>query len=212
MKDEFHKHPENYLSIDEIGDLHIQWFYNKYAALRLKSVLPIFERAYELLTERGNFSRKNAFGEMHCEGYLWIEKHDEIKVIVEERQSYSNIYIYDGYSFHIRALDFATNYPQHRKNELKNIKLKGFIEQGFKPFCPNDYNIKTFDAFTYGDSRDDGYIVSVSGLYKSNEMPEEIRKMFKNLISCDYADSRTLYMLDSLNFWTHYLDNPDDLE
>ena len=197
--DEFHQNPDKYIPIDELGDLYLRWFNERYAALRMIKNMPIFEKAFNLLTERGNFSRDNAFGEMHCDGYLWVMKHEKIKVIVEERQSYKYIYIDDGSSFHIRALDYQSNYPAYRRNELKGITEAKFKKQGFKPYCPQDVNSKRFGAFTYGDARDEGYIMSMEYWFKGHE-------------KCEYADGRTISAAQMIEYWQVYLDNPNELE
>ena len=72
---------------DECGELYLGWFYDSYATEKLKRYLPVFEKAYNVLTERKNFSRRNAFGEMHGDNYIWIERCDHSKVIVFETQS-----------------------------------------------------------------------------------------------------------------------------
>lgn len=197
--EKFYKHPNKYIPINELGDLYLNWFNERYAALRMIKNLPIFNKAYKLLTERKNFSRNNAFGEMHCDGFLWVIKHDKIKVIVEERQSYKYIYIDNGSKFHIRALDYHGNYPAYRRNELKGISEIKFKKQGFQPYCPKDVNTQRFGAFTYGDSRDEGYIMSMEYWLKGHEQ-------------CDYANSRTIAAAQMIEYWIPYLDNPDELE
>lgn len=195
----FYNTPEKYVPISEIGDLHVQWFVDRYAALRMIKNMPIFEQAYSLLTERGNYSRKNAFGEMHCDGFLWIEKHPKIKVIIEERQSYKYIYIKEPCKFHIRALAYNLNYPEYRRTQLKGITIDGFRKQGFVSFCPDNVNAERFGAFTYGDARDEGYILSMDFLCKGMEKIE-------------YADSRTISAIENMKYWQVYLDDPTELE
>lgn len=197
-KKEFYGDPEKYLCLDEVGDLHIQWFFDRYAALRMLQKMPIFDRAYELLTERKHFSRANSFGEMHCDGYLWIEKCEDVKVIVEERQSFRMIYIKDSYRFHIRELYYKYAWPSYRRKKLWGISISKFRDQRFKPSCPEDIDSR-FGAFTYGDARDEGYILSMDMLIEGFEKVE-------------YANSGTLSAIKSLDFWVHYLDNPSELE
>ena len=197
--DEFYKNPQKYIPLDDLGDLYLGWFYDRYVALRMLKNMPIFERAYELLTERKHYSRNNAFGEMHCDGYLWILKHDTIKVIVEERQSYKYIYINDGNHFYIRALEYKYNYPPYRRKELKGITEAKFKKQGFKPHCPQDPNEERFDAFTYGDSRDDGHLLSMDYWLKGHEKAEN-------------SDGHSIAAIKSLEYWVYYLDDPNELE
>ncbi len=194
--EEFYKHPEKHLTIDDMGDLHLRWFNQHYAALRMLKNKPIFDKAFKILTERGNFSRSNAFGEMHPDGYLWIEKHDTIKVIVEEWQSSRRIYIDDGYNFHIRALEYKYNFPEYRVAMLKGITIDKFKKQGFKPFCPD---INRFKGFTYGDERDDGYILSMYYLGSY-------------YVECKYVNDMTLPVISRMESWEYYLDNLDELE
>jgi len=181
--------PDKYLPIDAVGDLQLQWFINKYAILRMEKNLPIFEKAFNLLTERGHFSRTNAFGEMHPDGYLWVLKHEKIKVIVEERQSYKRIYIKDGNAFHIRDLQYENAYPQYYKTQLKGNTINKFKKLGFKPDTTHK-----FRGFMFGDERDEGYIFS----------------KLSNI--CDYADSKSIYAIRNIEFWEPYLDNPNTLE
>jgi len=196
-RNEFWQNPEQYLRIDDVGDLHVQWFYDMYAAKRLLKNIPIFERAYELLTTRKNFSRRNAFGEMHGDNYLWIEKHDKIKVMVHEGQSYRYIFIMNGHIFHIRALEYQFNFPPYRKKQLQGITISKFRKQGFKDECLNGKD--RFDAFSYGDNRDSGYILSANLQIKNHEKVE-------------YADLRTIYAIKSMEYWVPYLDDTTQLE
>lgn len=194
----FYRNPDEYIPVDEIGDMYLNWFFERYAAIRMMKNLPIFKKAYRTLTKRGNFSREDAFGEMHCDGYLWIEKHPTVKVIIEERQSFKYIYMYDGFHFHIRALDYAYNYPDHRKRELKGITIEKFRKQDFAPHCPEKIS-ERFDAFSYGDRRDDGYILSMDCYMKGFE-------------KVDSPDMRTISAITNLEYWVHYLDDPSELE
>ena len=195
----FYRNPDKHIPIDKLGDLYLNWFYERYAALRMLKNLPIFEKAYKILTDRKNYTRKNAFGEMHGDGYLWIVPHPKIKVIVEERQSFRYIYISDGYKFHIRALDYECNYPALKKNELKGITIQKFRKQGFVPYCSMDVNAKRFDAFTYGDRRDDGYVLSMEYCLKGFE-------------KVDNPDGWSLSAIKNLEYWEIYLDDPSELE
>ena len=197
-REDFHENPDKYLRIDEVGDLHLQWFYDKYAALRLLKNIPIFERAYDLLTERKNFSRRNAFGEMHGDHYLWIEKHPKIKVLVDQDQSHRYIYLMDGHRFHIRALEYEYNCPVYRRKQLKGITVAKFRKQGFKTKCQDNQD-KRFGAFSYGDERDDGYILSADLSIKYHEKVE-------------YADIRSISAIKNMEYWVPYLDDPEQLE
>lgn len=208
---EFAKSPNKYLPIDETGDSFIQSFFNKYTALRMIKNMPIFDKAYKVLTERGNFSREDAFGEMHGDGHIWVEKHPKIQVIVEEQQSFRHIFIKDGSNFHIRGLEYDMNYPIHNRTRLKGITISKFRKQNFVPFCPNDVNVTRFNGFTYGDSRDEGYIFS-GHLPITKSSNKDIELLLGQTITCDFADSRTLYAIKSMEFWVHYLNNIDDLE
>ena len=145
-----------------------------------------------MLAERKHYSRANAFGEMHCDGFLWIEKCEEVQVIVEERQSYRFIYIKDSTSFHIRELYYKWVYPAYNKKRLSGLTIPKFRKQGFKHYCPEK---DRFKGFTYGDCRDSGYILSMN--------------MYGNVFDkADRADERTLFAIDCLNFWEVYLDDP----
>jgi hypothetical protein len=193
---EFYHRPEEYLPLDEVGDLHIQWFYDRYCALRLLQKLPLFNRAYDLLVKRGNFSRHNAFGEMHCDGYMWVEKCDHSKIIVEERQSYKMIFIYGEDKFHIRELDYKWAYPPGRRGFLRELTLKKFKDTNFKTVPDNrDSN----PGFWLGDSRDKGYIVSMDMFLPGRE-------------KIDRASQGSLAAINSIDFWEHYIDNPNELE
>lgn len=194
---EFSRNPDKYLPIDELGDLWLQSFNDRYAGLRLKKNIPIFEKAYKLLSERGHYSKKNSFGEMHCDGYLWIMKHESIQVIVEERQSYKYIYIKDGLDFHIRALNYSNNYPALKKIELKGITEDKFKKQGFKRYCSNDVNEERFSAFTYGDERDKGYVLSAC--------------LIGGFEKVDKANQRVNTVISLMEQWDYYLDNPEEL-
>ena len=193
------ENPAKYIHIGDDGDNIIKELNKNYAGLRMLKQMTLFDRAFKMLTERGHFSRKNAFGEMCRDGYMWVEKHENVQVIVEVRQSYMHIFIKDGYRFHIRALDYKYNYPPLRKQELKGITVAKFKAQGFRPTTNKD-----FDAFRYGDNRDEAYIFSMVYMPPRRAGDEEI--MIVNGVN-----DRTLFIIDSLSFWEHYLDNPDDI-
>jgi len=194
----FYQNPDNHIPIDEFGDFYLNFFYERYTALRMLKNLHIFEKAYKILTSRKNYTRENSFGKMFGDGYLWIVQHPTIKVIVSEWQSFHYIYINDGYNFHIRALDYELNYPTCRKIELKGISIQKFIKQDFVPYCPLNVNVKRFAAFTYGDSRDTGYILSMS--YVLNRFEK-----------VDNPGRYCLHAIKNLEVWEPYLDNPSEL-
>jgi hypothetical protein len=189
VDNKFYWNPDKYLSLDDVGELHLQWFYDRYAALRLIQRLPIFNQAYEVMTERENFSRKNAFGEMHGDCYMWIERNAQSKVICYENQNERLLYISEEFSFHIRRLDYKYNW--HRE-PYKQAKLEVFRRTDFKEAKDNP-------AFHYGDCRDVGYIGSVSMLLEGREQVES-------------AGRKTLHALKMMDYWQPYLDNPNDLE
>lgn len=182
------------IPLNDVGDYEIQKLFNAYACERMLENKSIFDRAYDYLVENEMFSSEEAFGEMHADGYLWVEKHDEVKVIVEERQSYRFIYIDDGKSFHIRALDYEFNYPEARRKELEGVTVDRFREQDFRP----NSNSK-FEAFQYGDTRDEAYVLSLEYFLEGHE-------------KCDYADGATLFAIRGLEFWKPYLEDPTTLE
>lgn len=188
----FYNNPQNFIPISQEGDHYLKEFNKRYAGLRMKGMLPIFYKAYDLLTKRKCYSRKTAFGEMSRDGYIWIMKHDTIKVIVEERQSYKYIYIDDGSEFHIRALNYKNNYPQ--KPELTGITEDKFKEQNFR----HDFKQDGCNGFKFGDARDEGYILSCE--YN-----------FEGMEEADHVNDRTLIAIDSIEFWDYYLDNPDEI-
>ena len=107
---EFWKNPLAHLELSDVGDLHAGWFMERYAAERAMARIDIVRKAYDVCVAGKHFSRAKAFGEMHADGYLWVEKTDDpdVKVVIEERQSYKRAYIlYDGEykkEFHIRDL------------------------------------------------------------------------------------------------------------
>ncbi len=209
---EFWQHPEKYIPIDDVGHDRLLNFYGRFAVLLLQKNMPIFERAYEVLTERGNYSRDNAFGEMKGDRYLWVEKHPSIKVLVLEAQSYSFIYIKDGFSFYIRAIANKLDYPEYRKVQYKNSTIEKFRKCGFKIS-------KSFSAFAYGDGRDDCHIMSCEGMYGLKDVPEE--KQSNDLVKAimavncmrttDNPDYRTIRAIEDIAQWEYYLDDPDDL-
>jgi hypothetical protein len=212
--EEFFMNPDKYLKIGDIGDLHLEWFNARYAYLRMMEYMPLFDRAYKLLTERKHFSRKNAFGEMHGDGCLWIEKADNVQVIIEERQSYRRAYIKSETRFHIRALSYQWNCPSWRRTMLLGCTIKKMKNQGFKPTV--DYK-NGAPNFLYGDSRDVGYILSMELDWQSKFLDEclgaekagTIPSMKKGIDSfCDY----TIGGITCIKFWEVYLDDPKLLE
>lgn len=193
MKENNYEHPDQYFRIDDVGDLHIQWMFDRYAAMRLMQKLPLFDRAYNLMFERKNFSRGNAFGEMHGDNYMWVEKSDHFKVIVLEHQNGSLIFIRSDYKFHIRELLHAATYPTYKKAELKYSKLNNFRVTKF-------YEGKnTNEALRYGDARDTGYLGTCDMLIKGHERLE-------------HANSRILSTIGLIDFWEVYIDDPTELE
>lgn len=188
--DKFWMHPEKSIRIDEVGDLHVQWFYDRYAAMRLLQRIPLYEVAYELLTNRGHFSRKNAFGEMHCDRYLWVEKCEHSEVIVEEGQSYLTLNIYKpGRAFHIRDLYYKYAFD---KTSLKGLTLSEYRKIDFKAGLEGK-------IFRYGDTRDDGYLGSMDMYLKGHE-------------KIDGANSRIMSAIKLIDFWQYYIEDPSCLE
>lgn len=190
-------------NLSEVGDLHMQWFFDTYCALRLKkNVSEIFDRMYKLMEERGNYSRKNAFGEMAGDCYLWIEKCDHSKVIIYEGQSFQTMYIKSGLwdkhpgdtifeEFHIRALAYQWNYPPSRKVELKELTLKRYREGNFK--AQKTQHCSDHDGLFFTDARDKGYLGSL------------------RLGRMERSDQRCLWAINTMIYWEHYLDHPEDL-
>jgi len=179
--------------INECGELYLGWFYDSYATEKLKRYLPIFDKAYTVLTERENFSRKNAFGEMHGDNYIWIEKSDYSKVIVFETQSCKFLMIReDGHfpAFHIREL-----YSQwaSKSSQLKGLTVSKFRKFDFKTGQSQSEN----NGFYYGDSRDEGFICS-------SDWGGELK--LKD------ANRNTLSVIGLMKYWEHYLDDPNELE
>ncbi len=192
-KKEFHNNPDKYLSIDELGDLRIGWLYDRYAALRLLKNMYLFDKAYELMTERKNFSRRNAFGEMHGDCYMWIEKCDH-SVIVFKGQSYKRIFIKENYTFHIRDLYYSCLWREGEKQRLKGLTVKKLKENNFE----RKYNKDNNNCLKYGDARDRGYIATM-------DMLLEGRATIKD------SSKKTLMVIDHMQFWEPYLDDPDSL-
>lgn len=188
-----YEYPEEYFRIDDVGDLHIQWMFDRYAAMRLMQKLPLFDRAYDLMVERKNYSRKNAFGEMHGDVFMWVEKCGHSKIIVLEHQNGSLIFIRANYKFHIRELLHQSTYPPYKKAELKESTLGNFKRTDF------DKGHNENQALRYGDARDIGYLGSMDMLIKGRERLE-------------YANSRILNTIGLINFWEIYIDDPTELE
>lgn len=90
------KVPSQAIPLNDSGDYKITKLYEQYWGQRLLKSVETFEAAYKLLTELKHFSRRNSFGEMCHDRYLWIEKHPKVKVLVYEAQSYRTIYILEG--------------------------------------------------------------------------------------------------------------------
>jgi len=199
----FH-HPERLTSIDDVGEQEIRWLQQKFYTLRLISVIPLYERAYDFMVKRGNFSRKNAFGEMHGDRYMWVEKCDHSKIIVYEEQSCKIIYIYtfgDPFpQFHARELYYKYSYPTWKKTELKGITVEKFRNQNFLTGTINSWVSKSkterFDAFEYGDGRDRGYLFSCKGI---NDKLEDVANF-------------TGYAIKNIEYWETYIDDPSQLE
>lgn len=178
----------------DCGELYLGWFYDSYATEKLKRYLPVFERAYKILTDRNNFSRKNAFGEMHGDNYIWIEKCDHSKVIVFETQSCKFLMICKDAEyfpeFHIREL-----YSQYayKRNQLKGLTVSKFRKFNFKTGQSQSEN----NGFYYGDNRDEGFICSTG---------------FGEELKVEDANRDTLSVIGLMKYWERYLDNPDELE
>ena len=187
---------------NDLGDYHLEKFVDRYAAERLKGNMYLFDRAYKVMSERGNYSRKNAFGEMHGDCYMWIEKCEHSDVIVYETQSCKYLYIKDkflfkkGYDnlgrFHIRQLYSQWDWA-YKKTELKGMTLARYKKYNFKTGGSQKEN----KGLYYGDCRDTGYI----GTLERNIMDE-----------IDRADFRTLAIINMMKYWELYLENPKDLE
>ncbi|MCK5019017.1 MAG: hypothetical protein KAS32_18295 [Candidatus Peribacteraceae bacterium] len=199
-KERWFDYPKNIVAASEIGDYEVQNFLDNYIGGRLDQNMELFDRAFALLTERGHYSRKNAFGEMHCDSYMWIEKCEHSQVLVYEIQSARFLFVkenkYDETygeeracfgKIHIRELYFEHAYPAWKKNQLKNAKLKHFRDADFK--------------MRYGDSRDEGYIGTAE---------HAILRNYETSIKD--ATMRTASIIDMMCFWEVYLDNPDELE
>jgi len=193
--------PELITEISEMGDYYVQEFLDNYAGKRVEQLMPLFDRAFKLLTEREHYSRKNAFGEMHCDSYMWIEKCEHSQVIVYEIQSARFMFIkenkYDETygsdeppmfgKFHIRQLYFKYQYPTWMKAKLADAKLKHFRKIDFKPL--------------YCDSRDIGYLGTAT---------HDILRRGETKVKD--ATMQTIKVMDMMKFWEVYLDNPEELE
>ncbi len=179
---------------NDCGELHLGWFYDSYATEKIKRYLPIFDKAYTVLTERKNFSRKNAFGEMHGDNYIWIEKCEHSKVIVHETQSCLFLMIRKDSEyfpqFHIREL-----YSQwaYNRSLLRGLTVSKFRKFDFKTGQSQGEN----NGFYYGDSRDKGFICSTEsiGEFKLGD-----------------ATKDALSVIGLMKYWEHYLDDPSELE
>lgn len=188
QKDFVWESPSKYFSLDDVGDLHLQWLIDRYAALRLKQRLPLFNRAFDLMTERGNYSRKNAFGEMHGDCFMWIEKCEHSRVICYENQSQRLLFIaLNTYGFHIRYLAYKYSWI---KGSHKESKLETFKRTDFKQTNENP-------AFQFCDARDEGYAVSTDGVIHPK---------------VDAASMDALSVIGLMDFWEPYLDDPTTLE
>lgn len=210
---ELWKTPEKILSLDDVGELHLQWMIEYFAAERLIQRLPIFDKAVEVMTERGNFSRKNAFGEMHGDCYMWIEKAD-CPVICYEDQNNRLLFIKsNSCKFYIRQLAYGANIYNWGRS-FSNCKLSTFRTTGFKQCDENP-------AFRYGDSRDSGdrcsaglFGMPVASLEELEELgiPAKFHLPNNEMNKVDNADFHTFYALKLMDYWEPYLDNPDELE
>lgn len=190
--DWFKKKIESYISVDYLGDYAIQSIYDRYTAKRLIQRLPIFDKAYKLLLERGNFSRRKSFGEMHGDNYIWIEKCQDKgrRVIVQEAQSFSVVFIDDKTSFHIRRLKYRYSFGMETK-DLKGCTLKKYREIDFKP--------NSEGLLRFGDARDDGYEASMSTYLIGHE-------------KVDNSNISTLFIIGLMDYWEYYLEDTNRLE
>ncbi len=180
--------------MNDCGELHLGWFFDSYATEKIKRYLPIFDKAYNVLTERKNFSRRNAFGEMHGDNYIWIEKCEHSKVIVHETQSCLFLMIWKDSEyfpeFHIRELYSRWAY---NRSLLRGLTVSKFRKFDFKTGQSQSEN----NGFFYGDSRDEGFICS-------NGMGGELK--------LENANRDSLSVIGLMKYWETYLDNPDELE
>jgi len=196
----WYDHPERIQEANDVGDLYVQWFLDNYVGGRLDKNMDLFNRAFALLTERGHYSRDNAFGEMHGDCYLWIEKCEHSQVLVYEQQSSRILFIKENLydetygedkpmfgKFHIREIWYKYAYPSWKKAQLKGYKLKDWRKADFKP--------------SYGDARDIGYVATA-----------EHNTLRGYETSIKDATMRASAIIDLMGFWEVYLDNPEDLE
>lgn len=196
--EEFWKYPEKYVPISDVGHDRVINFYGRFAVSYLVKVMPIFNRAYDLLTKMGKYSEKDAFGEMHGDRYLWIEKHDTIKVLVLKEQSHSFIYIKDGCSFYIRALEYGKEATEIKKYRSQNFKLGKAL------------------YFKYGDGRDRKHVFSCGMVIEkvpkgtsSNELVKALQGVSESSTT-DNPNYHTIHAIEQIAEWEYYLDNPDE--
>ena len=180
----------NGMPLGDMGNIYLRRLSERYTARKFLSKIPIFEKAYELLTERKNFSRRKAFGVMHGDRYIWIEKCKHSQVIVEEGQSYKFIFIFNYDYFHIRQVYYKYAMLEDKRKCLPT--LKKFRETDFKLDSKNK-------GLYYGDNRDEGYLGS-------------LKHSLRGFESVESGNQECLYAIKTLDYWEIYLDNPDNLE
>lgn len=196
----FWKYPDRFVPIDEVGHHRIKNLYGRFAVLYLLKVLPIFYRACEILEAGNHFSEDTKFGEMHGDGYMWLEKSEEIKAIVFKEQSHSFLYIKDGASFYIRSLEFG-----NEEKHLKKFRNSKFLKSKQNPL------------FIYCDGRDKNHVFSCDMLIEErpvdntdSKINETLCRLYDSIVT-DSADYHTIHAIEQIGEWQYYLDNPDEL-
>ncbi len=220
IKKELSTFPNNtrdLISLDEMGDRDLDQFVKNHYALRIEKVIPIFDKAYKVLSERGHFSRDNAFGEMCHDRHIWIIPHDDVDVIVSEQQNYEFIYIrYKDYmynNFHARTLESEWKELDDKEIKEYTVSVEQFERQEFKPYYHPTDNKKTFSSFCSGGGNDEGYVFSMEYASLMGFNKDVNRKSIDNFIRPKLSSYNPICRaaLVDIEYWESYLDNPSEL-
>ena len=138
-------------------------------------------------------------------------------------------------SFHIRALEYDMFYPVWKRAYANGNTIGKFKALGFLPamISRKTRSEKEFEGFTYGDSRDNGFIYSCNNFHngiqdrykgllgedsimsidKKALISEQLEKLICSVGTEEPNGNDDAYSaIDRIRDWEHYLENPDDLE
>lgn len=137
----------------ECALMNQEWIFEKLAFIQISSYMEMFDDIHKQLIEK-KFDCNNKLGYGDIDGSIWVEPHDEYKIVIIEshcamRDDNTLIFIKQGSSLHARRV-----WP-------KQISQYGFLKKpSLRTYQKSKWKIR------YRDGRDLGYCFTLDDLFK----------------------------------------------